>query len=109
VQEEKKPGTGIFAKAKEGGIATPELAKRLVERTQELMEEANAGALGPPETRSFRVRTNAGMKPASQEHNMAREDRVQPRNEHATSTGASPATTTSSISSKRSWAALVRH
>jgi hypothetical protein len=37
---------------------------------------------------------------------MAREDRVQPRNEHATSTGASPATTTSSISSKRSWAAL---
>ena len=72
VQEEKKPGTGIFAKAKEGGIATPELAKRLVERTQELMEEANAGALGPPETRSFRVRTNAGMKPASQEHNTAR-------------------------------------
>src|SRR5467141_1041136 len=27
VQEEEKPGTGIFAKAKEGGIATPELAK----------------------------------------------------------------------------------
>jgi hypothetical protein len=72
VPEEEKPGTGIFAKAKEGGIATPELAKRLAERTQELMEEANAGALGPPETRSFRVRTNAGMKPASQEHNMAR-------------------------------------
>src|SRR5467141_2067260 len=72
VQEEEKPGTGIFAKAKEGGIATPELAKRLAERKQELMEEAKAGALGPPETRSFRVRTNAGMKPASQEHNMAR-------------------------------------
>ncbi len=67
VQEEEKPGTGIFAKAKEGGIATPELAKRLAERKQELMEEAKAGALGPPETRSFRVRTNAGMKPASQE------------------------------------------
>jgi hemerythrin superfamily protein len=72
VQEEEKPGTGIFAKAKEGGIATPELAKRLAERKQELMEEAKAGALGPPETRSFRVRTNAGMKPASQENNMAR-------------------------------------
>jgi hemerythrin superfamily protein len=72
VQEEEKPGTGIFAKAKEGGIATPELAKRLAERKQELMEEAKAGALGPPETRSFRVRTNVGMKPASQEHNMAR-------------------------------------
>ena len=27
VQEEEKPGTGIFAKAKEGGIATPEMAK----------------------------------------------------------------------------------
>jgi hypothetical protein len=40
VQEEEKPGTGIFAKAKEGGIATPELAKRLAERKQELMEEA---------------------------------------------------------------------
>ena len=72
VQEEEKPGTGIFAKAKEGGIATPELAKRLAERKQELMEEAKAGALGPPETRSFRVRTNAGMKSASQEHNMTR-------------------------------------
>src|SRR5437016_1110231 len=36
------------------------------------MEEAKAGALGPPETRSFRIRTNAGMKSASQEHNMAR-------------------------------------
>jgi hemerythrin superfamily protein len=72
VQEEEKPSTGIFAKAKEGGIATPELAKRLAERKQELMEEAKAGALGPPETRSFRVRTNTGMKPASQEHNMAR-------------------------------------
>src|SRR6266481_4998139 len=72
VQEEEKPGTGIFVKAKEGGLATPELAKRLAERKQELMEEAKAGALGPPETRSFRVRTNAGMTPASQEHNMAR-------------------------------------
>jgi hemerythrin superfamily protein len=72
VQEEEKPGTGIFAKAKEGGIATPELAKRLTERKQELMEEAKAGALGPPETRSFRVRTNTGVKPTSQEYQMAR-------------------------------------
>jgi hemerythrin superfamily protein len=72
VQEEEKPGTGIFAKAKEGGIATPELAKRLTERKQELMEEAKAGALRPPETRSFRVRTNTGVKPTSQEYQMAR-------------------------------------
>jgi len=72
VQEEEKPGTGIFAKAKESGIATPELAKRLTERKQELMEEAKAGALGPPETRSFRVRTNTGVKPTSQEYQMVR-------------------------------------
>jgi hemerythrin superfamily protein len=44
VQEEEKPGTGIFAKAKEGGIATPELAKRVAERKQELMEEAKGGS-----------------------------------------------------------------
>jgi hypothetical protein len=55
VPKEETPGASIFAKAKEGGIATPELAKRLAEPKQELMEEANAGALGPPETRSFRV------------------------------------------------------
>src|SRR6266850_108997 len=72
VQEEEKPGSGIFAKAKERGIATAELAKRLAERKQELMEEAKAGALGPPETRSFRVRTNTGVKPTSQEYQMAR-------------------------------------
>ena len=72
VREEEKPGEGVFAKAKEGGIATPDLAKRLAARKQELMEEAEAGTLGPPETRSFRVRTNAGTKPASKEHQMAR-------------------------------------
>jgi hemerythrin superfamily protein len=72
VREEEKPSDGIFAKANEGGIATPDLAKRLAARKQELMEEAEAGALGPPETRSFRVRTNAGTRPASKEHQMAR-------------------------------------
>src|SRR5215467_12609719 len=36
------------------------------------MEQAKAGALGPPETRSFRVRTFAGMNQLSQGHKMAR-------------------------------------
>jgi hypothetical protein len=72
VQEEEKPNDGIFAKAKEGGVATPDLAKRLAARKQQLMEEAKAGTLGPPETRSFHVRTNSGMNQLSQEHKMAR-------------------------------------
>ena len=46
MQEEKKPGTGIFAKAKEGGIATPELAKRLAERKRELMGRGKRGSSG---------------------------------------------------------------
>jgi hypothetical protein len=72
VREEEKPSVGIFAKAKEGGVATPDLAKRLLARKQELMDEAKAGTLGPPETRSFRVRTNAGTNQLSEEHKMAR-------------------------------------
>ncbi len=72
VREEEMPGSGIFAKAKEGGVATPELAKRMADRKQQLMEEARAGVLGPPETRSFRVQTHAGMKRTSQEDRMSR-------------------------------------
>jgi hypothetical protein len=72
VREEEKPNVGIFAKAKEAGVATPDLAKRLEARKQELMEQAKAGTLGPPETRSFRVRTTTGMNQLSQEKKMAR-------------------------------------
>jgi hypothetical protein len=72
VQEEEKPNDGIFAKAKEGGVATPDLAKRLAARKLQLMEEAKAGTLGSPETRSFHVRTNSGTNQLSQEHKMAR-------------------------------------
>ena len=72
MREEEKPDVGIFAKAKEAGLATTDLAKRLAARKQELMEQAEAGTLGPPETRSFRVRTNAGMDQLSQEKKMAR-------------------------------------
>ncbi len=71
VQEEEKPD-GILAKAKEAGVATADLAKRMVALKQELTEQAQARALGPPVTRTFRVRTNTGTKQLSQEHNMAR-------------------------------------
>src|SRR5207253_3550701 len=71
VREEEKTD-GILAKAKEAGVATPDLAKRMASLKQELMEQAQAGALGPPVTRTFRVRTNTGTKQLSQEHNMAR-------------------------------------
>jgi hemerythrin HHE cation binding domain-containing protein len=71
VREEEKPD-GILARAKEAGVATPDLAKQMAALKQELMKQAQAGTLGPPVTRSFRVRTNAGTKQPSQEHNMAR-------------------------------------
>jgi hypothetical protein len=71
VREEEK-SDGLLAKAKEAGVATPDLAKRMASRRQELMEQAKAGALGPPVTRSFRVRTNAGTNQLSQEEKMAR-------------------------------------
>ena len=72
VQEEEKPGQGIFAKAKAAGLATAELAQRLAKLKQELLQKAEAGALGPPETRSFRAQTNPGVRSTSQENAMAR-------------------------------------
>jgi hypothetical protein len=71
VREEEKPD-GVLAKAKEAGVATPDLAKRMAALKHELMGQAKAGTLGPPETRSFRVRTFAGMHQPTQEHKMAR-------------------------------------
>jgi hypothetical protein len=71
VREEEK-SDGVLVKAKEAGVATPDLANRMATLKQELMEQAKAGALGPPVTRSFRVRTNAGTNQLSQEKKMAR-------------------------------------
>jgi hypothetical protein len=71
VREEEKTD-GILVKSKEAGVATPDLAKRMASLKQELMEQAQAGVLGPPVTRSFRVRTNAGTNQSSQEYSMAR-------------------------------------
>jgi len=72
VREEEK-SDGVLAKAKEANVATPDLAKRMAVLKQELMEEAKAGTLGPPVTRSFRARTNAGTNRLSPEHKTARE------------------------------------
>src|ERR1700730_3158120 len=72
VREEEPPGSGICAMAKQAGAVNPDLAKRMAERKQQLTEEAKAGVLGPPQTRSFRVQTHAGMKRTSQEPQMTR-------------------------------------
>jgi hemerythrin superfamily protein len=71
VREEEK-SDGVLAKAKEAGVATADLAKRMEARKQELMGQAKAGTLGPPVMRTFRVRTNAGTDQQSQEYKMAR-------------------------------------
>ena len=72
VREEEKPDQGIFAKAKEAGVATAELAAQLVTRKQKLMEEAKAESLGPPETRSLRARIKFGKSQGGKEPEMAR-------------------------------------
>jgi hypothetical protein len=73
INEEEKPNEGILAKAKQAGIATSELAERMTRRKAELMEEAKAGRLGPPRTRSFRFAVNAGARRAQhQENEMSR-------------------------------------
>ena len=69
---EKEKSDGVLAKAKEAGVATADLAKRMEARKQELMGQAKAGTLGPPVMRTFRVRTNAGTDQQSQEYKMAR-------------------------------------
>src|SRR5215472_1805537 len=72
VREEEK-SDGILAMAKEAGVATPDLAKRMAVHKQELMEQAKAGTLGPPVTRTFRVRINTRPNRLSPEHKTARE------------------------------------
>jgi hypothetical protein len=72
VGEEEKPREGILAKAKESGVATPELAQRLAARKHQLMNEAQAGALDRPQTHSFGVGSNGGGRSPSKEYPMAR-------------------------------------
>jgi len=72
VQEEEKPGQGIFAMAKKAGIATAELAQQLTARKEQLIKQATAGDLGPPETRSFRAQIQSGDTNSEREVRMAR-------------------------------------
>jgi Hemerythrin HHE cation binding domain len=54
VKEEEKRSEGLFAQAKEAGLDTEALGRRLLQRKQALMEEFKGGAkLPPPHTRSF--------------------------------------------------------
>ena len=78
VAEEEKPSSGIFAKAKQANVTTADLAKQMGDRKRELTENAKAGGLGSPETRSFRVRTNIGTRLFSKEDD--------PMARHSTST-----------------------
>jgi hemerythrin superfamily protein len=71
VAEEEKPKEGILAKAKEAGVTTAELARRLAERKSRLMDQAERGDLDPPQPRSFRIPVGRQTS-QMQENTMAR-------------------------------------
>lgn len=53
VREEERPGEGVFAQAREGGLDLAALGERLAARKQELLAKFKAEGLPPPTTRSF--------------------------------------------------------
>jgi len=53
VREEEKPGEGVFAQAREGGLDLGALGERLAARKQQLLAKFKAEGLPPPTTRSF--------------------------------------------------------
>ncbi len=53
VKEEEKPGEGVFAQAREGGLDMEALGDRLKARKEELLAKIKAEGLPPPTTRSF--------------------------------------------------------
>jgi hypothetical protein len=53
VKEEEKPGEGIFAQARDGGIDLEALGDRLALRKGELLAQIKLEGLPPPTTRSF--------------------------------------------------------
>jgi hypothetical protein len=54
IREEEKPGEGILAKAAEEGLDTPDLARRLQQRKQQLQAEQQAGRLRPPPPKTIK-------------------------------------------------------
>jgi hemerythrin superfamily protein len=59
VQEEEKPRTGVFAEAKRKGVDMEELGAQMASRKEELMAEAEQGALPKPQPKTVGV----GAKP----------------------------------------------
>ena len=53
VKEEEKPGEGVFAQARDGGVDMDALGERMAKRKQELLAKIKAEGLPPPVTRSF--------------------------------------------------------
>jgi hypothetical protein len=53
VKEEEKPGEGLFAQARDGGLDMAALADRMMARKQQLLAKFKAEGLPPPTTRSF--------------------------------------------------------
>jgi hypothetical protein len=53
VKEEEKPGEGLFAQAREGGLDMEALGDRLKARKEQLLAKFKAEGLPPPTTRSF--------------------------------------------------------
>lgn len=53
VKEEEKPGEGVFAQARDGGVDLEALGDRLTLRKGELLALIKAEGLPPPVTRSF--------------------------------------------------------
>jgi len=53
VKEEEKPGEGVFAQARDGGLDMDGLGERLKARKAELLAKFKAEGLPPPTTRSF--------------------------------------------------------
>ena len=53
VKEEEKPGKGLFAQARKGGLDLDALGERMAARKQQLLAAIKKGGLPAPETRSF--------------------------------------------------------
>ncbi|HTE82385.1 MAG TPA: hemerythrin domain-containing protein [Reyranella sp.] len=53
VKEEEKPGEGVFAQARDGGLDMEALGERMKARKEQLLAKFKAEGLPPPTTRSF--------------------------------------------------------
>ena len=54
VKEEERPGEGVFAQARDGGLDVDALGDRMAARKQQLLAEFKAEGLPPPTTRTFK-------------------------------------------------------